>query len=139
MKYSYGITGMMGDTSVDKVGVAVRRIAGISNLNVTLDPPRLQFDADHALEPNVLLDAVKSAGHYTVTEDHSYSAKPVMSPEVTTEKPYEASLAESKEKSTEPDTSLGEAAPQTLYPMALIAVGLVVGLTLTGWVMISGR
>jgi len=139
MQFSYGITGMTGTESTEKVGVAIRRIAGISNTNVTLNPPRLQFEADQALEPHVLLDAVKSAGHYTVVEDHSYDATPVMSPEVKTEKPYEASLAESKEKSTEPDTNLGEAAPQTLYPMALIAVGLVVGLVLTGWVMISGR
>ena len=108
MKQTYKIDGMHCGSCVAKVSEALREVAGVTDAEVTLDPPRAEVEMQRHVETDTLNQAVAAAGDY--------------------------SLEEAADKSGDEDTSTAtiqqeKESLESLYPLILI-VGYLLGAVL---------
>lgn len=103
MRTSYQIEGMRCGACVNRVTQALQGIPGVSDVLVTLQPPRVELESPQPLDIRALQNVVSTAGNYTLHELQTRETKPAPAIE---------------DGPTSP--------PQSLYPLLLI-VGYILG------------
>lgn len=68
MRYTYPITGMHCQNCVTRLTDALTKLPGISQVQVTLDPPQVTFDSSGIVDEERLREAVASAGEYKLLD-----------------------------------------------------------------------
>lgn len=109
MTHNYAIKGMHCQSCVQKLTDALRNVAGIESVEVTLRPPRARVVMREHISTPTLDTAVKSAGSYEISDEVMPPAEPTVASAHA--QPEEAAAAES------------------LYPLFLI-VGYILGAVL---------
>lgn len=66
MRATYAVSGMNCDGCVRSVTEALSKVPGVSRVEVTLKPPRVQFESDAPIIAEVLNAALQSAGSFRV-------------------------------------------------------------------------
>lgn len=66
MQHTYSISGMHCGSCVRKLTNALRGVAGVTDVSVTLSPPRAAVTMDHHVDTDALASAVAAVGDYTL-------------------------------------------------------------------------
>lgn len=74
MQHTYEVAGMKCDACVEKVENALKNVPGINNVTVELKPPQAKVKMDSHISINLLNDAAKRAGGYSLKEDSTSHA-----------------------------------------------------------------
>lgn len=114
---SFEISGMTCGSCVKRVRDALKNVAGVTSVLVTLKPPRAEIEMSGPVPEGVLSTAVRSAGNYTLTAERSAgssaSATAAASGQAASDVPTEASM------------EIADAKP-SFYPLLLV-VGYITG------------
>lgn len=106
MTHNYAIKGMHCQSCVQKLTEAIRNVAGVESVEVTLTPPRARVEMREHIPTHILDAAVQTAGKYRLSDDSAGHVE------------------------TSVETAPANApAPESLYPLFLI-VGYITGTVL---------
>lgn len=74
MRYTYPISGMHCQNCVTRLTDALTKLPGVSQVQVTLDPPQATFDSSGRVDEPGLREAVASAGEYKLLDANKSAA-----------------------------------------------------------------